>query len=68
MLDALLEIVARFAVEFMFYTVFYGIGRGMLKTITLGRYPPPRTEKHNKELVALLPLATLFAGLAFACS
>jgi len=68
MLDALLEIVVRFLVEFVFYTVLYGIGWVMLKTITLGRYPPPRDKKHNQELVALFPVATLFAGLTFAYS
>ena len=66
MLDALVEMVGRFVVEVLFYTVLYGIGWIMLKAITLGRYPPPHDVKHNQELVALFPVATLFAGLTFA--
>jgi hypothetical protein len=68
MLDALLELIARFVVEFIFYTVLYAIGWGMLKVITLGRYPPRRPEKHNEELVALFPVATVFVGLTVAFS
>ncbi|MDP3539017.1 MAG: hypothetical protein Q8S26_10005 [Azonexus sp.] len=68
MLEALFELVARFVVEFLFYTVFYGIGWAMLKTVTLGRYPPPQPAKHNEELVALFPIATLFVGLTLAFS
>ena len=68
MLEALFELVARFVVEFLFYTVFYGIGWVMLKTVTLGHYPPPQPAKHNEELVALFPIATLFVGLTLAFS
>lgn len=68
MLDALFELLTRFVVEFVFYTVLYGIGWIMLKAITLGHYPPPRPGMHNQELVALLPVATLFVGLTLAFS
>ena len=68
MLDALFELVAKFLVEVVFYTVLYGIGWVMLKALTLGRYPPPRPQKHNEELVALFPVATLFVGLTVALS
>ena len=68
MLEALFELFARFVVEFVFDTVLYGIGWLMLKAITLGHYPPPRTEKHNQGLVALFPVATLFVGLTLAFS
>lgn len=50
MLEALFELVARFLIEFLFYTVFYGGGCVMLKAITLGCYPPPRPKTHNDEL------------------
>lgn len=66
MLEALFELVARFLVEFLFYKVLYAAGWIMLKAITLGRYPPPH--KHNEELVALFPLATLLLGLALVFS
>jgi len=68
MLDALLELAARFLVEFLFYTALYGVGWIMLKAITLGRYPPSRPHKHNEELVALFPVATLFVGLTLVFS
>lgn len=68
MLDALLEIVGRILVEFLFYTVSYWVGWLMLKVITLGRYPPQKPARHNEELVAIFPIASLFAGLAFAFS
>lgn len=72
MLDALFEAAARFVgsflVEFVFYTVFYSIGWVMLKTITLGRYPPQRPARHNEELVAVFPIVTLLVGVTLAFS
>jgi energy-converting hydrogenase Eha subunit A len=68
MLEALFELTVRFLVEFVFYTVLYGLGWVMLKAITLGRYPPPRPHEHSHELVALFPIAVLFVGLTFAFS
>ena len=68
MLEFLIELVTRFVVDIVFETVFYGIGWIMLKTLTLGWYPPPEPRKHNKDLVALCPLAALFVGLVFAFS
>lgn len=68
MLNALFELMAKFLVELIFYTVLYAVGWGMLKVITLGRYPPLAPEKHNEELVALLPVATLFVGITLAFS
>ncbi|HEX5804650.1 MAG TPA: hypothetical protein VFY24_16670 [Azospira sp.] len=66
MLNALFELIAKFLVELLFYTVLYGVGWAMLKMVTLGRYPPPPPQKHNEELVALLPVATLFVGITLA--
>ncbi len=68
MLDALLEFIAKFLVEIVFYTVLYGIGWVMLRAITLGRYPPAHPQKHNDQLVALFPVAALFIGLTVAFS
>lgn len=61
--DALLELIARFLVDFVFYTVLYGIGFIMLKAVTAGRYPPPKPQKHNEQLVAVFPIAVLFVAL-----
>ena len=66
MLDARIELIVRFVVEFLFFTVLYGIGWGMLKVITLGRYPPRPPEKHNEQLVALFPVATFFVAITLA--
>ncbi len=68
MLDTLFELIAKFLIEVVFYTVLYGVGWVMLKAITVGRYPPPPPQKHNEKLVALFPIATLFVGLTFAFS
>lgn len=51
MLESLVELVARFVVEFLFYTISYGIGRVMLKTATLGHYPPFSETQFEKEPV-----------------
>jgi hypothetical protein len=66
MLDAIVEPLVRFVVDFLFFTVLYAIGWVMLRVITLGRYPPRPTEKHNEQLVALFPVATLFVAITFA--
>ncbi len=68
MLDAIVEFIVRFVVEFLFFTVLYGIGWAMLRVITFGRYPPRQPEKHNEQLVALFPVATFFVALTFAFS
>lgn len=38
MIGALLEVLAGFIFDFVFYTLLYGIGCLMLRVITLGRY------------------------------
>ncbi|TVO57162.1 hypothetical protein [Denitromonas halophila] len=68
MLDAILEFATRFLVEFLFYTFLYGVGWVMLKAMTLGRYPPHPSQKHNRELVALFPVAAFFVGATIAFS
>lgn len=64
MLEGFFEVVARF----VFYTVFYRMGWVLLKTVTFGRYPPSPPTRHNKALVALFPVATVFVGLTLAFS
>ncbi len=67
MLDALAELIVQFVAKFLF-TVLYGIGWIMLKIITLGHYPPRLPEKHNEQLVALFPVATIFVAITVALS
>ena len=72
MLETLLEFIARFVggflVEVIFYSVLYPIGWLMLKAITFGRYPPPAPLRHNRELVACLPLVAMLFGITIAFS
>lgn len=68
MLNALVEVIVRFAMEFLFFTVLYGIGWAMLKVITFGRYPPKPPERHNENLVALFAVATFFVAITVAFS
>jgi hypothetical protein len=51
MFDALIEVIAWFMVEVVFYTILYAIGWGMLKAVTFGHYPPPRSEITMKNLL-----------------
>jgi hypothetical protein len=58
MLEALFELVARFVVEFLFYTVFYGIGWAMSRQLRLGairRLNPQNTTKNSLLYFRLQP-------------
>jgi hypothetical protein len=44
---------------------FYWLGWVVLRTVTFGRYPPPQTERHNREFVAMVAFAMLLAGVTF---
>ncbi len=67
-LDAIVEVVARavggFLFEVVFVGVFYWPGWLLLRTLTLGRYPPKKHEPHSKEFVATFGcVAILVAAL-----
>lgn len=72
MLDALIEFIARlvwgFLVEVIFYSVFYPIGRFMLKAVTFGQNPPPPPHEHNRDLVAGLPIVVAAIAITLAYS
>ncbi|MCB1888978.1 MAG: hypothetical protein KDH20_15320 [Rhodocyclaceae bacterium] len=68
MLDAIFEFIAKVFLEFVFYMLLYGIGWVMLRTLTLGHYPPPPPARHNEELVAAFPVASILAAVTFAYS
>ena len=68
MLDAIVEFIAKVFLEFVFYMLLYGIGWVMLRTLTLGHYPPPLPARHNEELVAAFPVASILAAVTFAYS
>jgi len=65
--DAIAEFVVRaiaqFVVEVLFVGVFYWPGWVVLRSLTLGRYPPPQSQPHNREFVAIVACAVLVAGV-----
>lgn len=66
-LDAIAEVVVRVVgqvlVEVVFVGIFYWPGWLILRLLTLGSYPPPQSQPHNREFVAMVALAALLAGL-----
>lgn len=55
MLEALAQII--------FVGIFYWPGWVVLRTVTLGRYPPKKGTKHDPEFVAVVGLAFFIAIL-----
>lgn len=57
-LDAIFEVVVRIiaepVVEVLFVGVFYWPGWIILRVLTLGRYPPSQSDKHNREFVSIV--------------
>jgi len=55
-LDAIAEVVVRTVGSFLFEVVFVGVfywpGWLLLRTLTLERYPPQKSDPHSKEFVA----------------
>jgi len=73
-LGAIAETIARIVVGLvvdhvvapLFYVVFvmlYWCGWVVLRTVTLGRYPPSQAVPHNREFVAVVALATVLTGV-----
>jgi len=59
MVELLASVFISVVVELIFYGVFYSIGWGFIRVITLGRYPgpwPASTHVVDLELVALTGL------------
>jgi hypothetical protein len=67
-LDAIVEVVARIAgqvfIDVVLVGVFYWPGWLILRMVTLGRYPPPKGQPHNREFVAVVALAVFLAGVS----
>jgi hypothetical protein len=55
--------IAQFVVEVLFVGVFYWPGWVVFRSLTLGRYPPPQSQPHNREFVAIVAFAVLVAGV-----
>ena len=66
-IDAIAEFVVRaiaqFVVEVLFVGILYWPGWVVLRSLTLGRYPPPQSQPHNREFVAIVAFAVLVAGV-----
>lgn len=65
-LDAIAEVVVKavgqFLIEIVFVGVFYWPGLLILRTLTLGRYPPKKPEQHSEEFVAAFGFAAILVG------
>ena len=62
-LDSIVELAGRVVfqvvADYLFGKVFYWPGWIVLRTLTLGRYPPPRSQPHNRGFVAAFGFALL---------
>ena len=67
MLDAVAEFLFRtvghFVLELVFYGLFYWPGWLILRVVTLGKYPPPQPQPHNRDFVSGIPLVVLVIGV-----
>jgi len=65
--DAIAEIVVRaiaqFIGEVLFVGIFYWPGWVILRVFTWGHYPPPQSQSHNREFVALMAIVALLVGV-----
>ena len=57
------ELITDFLVEYVYYRLFYWPGWLILRVLTLGKYPPPQTEPHNRIFVASIPLLVVLAAI-----
>ena len=75
-LNAVAEAIVRIVADVVFgrvvgqvvgvlFFIFYWLGWAVLRGLTFGRYPPPQTERHNREFVAAVAFAMLLAGVTF---
>jgi hypothetical protein len=66
-LDAIAEIViraiAQFIGEVLFVGIFYWPGWVILRAFTWGHYPPPLSQPHNREFVAMVAIAALLVAV-----
>lgn len=67
MIDAILELCARFIhgfiVDVLLVGIFYWPGWLSLRIVTFGRYPPSRHQPHHVEFVAGMGLVAFLAGI-----
>ncbi len=69
MLDAVAEFLIRtVVVEVVFYRICYWPGWFILRVLTLGKYPPPKSMPHNRYFVAGIPLVVLLIAITFIAS
>jgi hypothetical protein len=43
--------------------LFYPMGRVMVMTLTLGRFPPPSPSQRVREMISLVPLVVAIIGV-----
>jgi len=61
--EFLFRVVGQFVFEVVFYGLFYWPGWLILRVLTLGRFPPPLSQTHNRYFVSGIPLIVLLAGV-----
>jgi len=61
--EFIVRAIAQFVVEVLFVGVFYWPGWFVLRSLTLGRYPPPQSQPHSREFVAIVAFTVLIAGV-----
>jgi len=63
--EFLFRTIGQFVLEVLFYGLFYWPGWLILRVLTLGKYPPPQSQPHNRYFVSGIPLVLLLAGITF---
>lgn len=66
-LDTIAELAGRalahVVMEVLLVGIFYWPGWLILRVVTVGRYPPPQSQPHNREFVAAVALVVLIAAV-----
>lgn len=64
--EAVFRAITHFVGEIVLVGIFYWPGWVILRVLTLGRYPPPKSHPHNHEFVATVGLV-LFLTVLMQC-
>jgi hypothetical protein len=62
-IDTFIEAAARTLIGVILTEIFYWPGWLILRVVTLGRYPPSKAIKHNRDLVSIIGFAVVLIGV-----
>lgn len=65
MLVEIIKFIFSIVLNLVFYVVFYWPGWLILRVLTLGNYPPPQSQQHNRIFVSGIAFVTLLIVIAF---